>query len=123
MTTADINEMKKALSLLLAPGQVTELRALDVPAGTGNYRGTASGYFDDPDALANAALILQGASGIYIIPNPIQVDLLARRKNRIDMCRRGNSTTSDTDIIQRRWLFIDCDPDRPSGIPSTVSLR
>ena len=51
----DPAEVRRALDLLLSPGQVTELRALGV--STPEYRRphTVSGYFDDPDALAHAA--------------------------------------------------------------------
>jgi hypothetical protein len=43
--------------------------------------------------------------------------LLARRENRIE--RYADQTTSDDDILKRRWLPIDFDPVRPAGISST----
>ncbi|MGE5446512.1 MAG: hypothetical protein ACM3SR_18260 [Ignavibacteriales bacterium] len=43
--------------------------------------------------------------------------LLARANNRVE--RYAKWTTSDADILQRRWLGIDVDPIRPAGISST----
>ena len=43
---------------------------------------------------------------------------LARAVNRIT---KLDSTTSDKDVLSRRWLPIDIDPVRPSGISSTKS--
>ena len=42
---------------------------------------------------------------------------MARSANRIT--EKAESTTADNDVIRRRWLFIDIDPDRPAGISST----
>ncbi len=56
----------KAAKSLLSPGQVTELRALNVPVGSRGFRATFSGYFDDSDVLAKTAETLsnQGYSPI-----------------------------------------------------------
>ena len=53
----------------------------------------------------------------YITINPVEPYLLARSTNRI--LERAQHTTSDSDIPRRRWLGIDIDPDRVSGISST----
>ena len=50
--------------------------------------------------------------------NPVNPDLLARANNRLVDAKQG-ATTSDRDIERRRWLLIDLDPERPSGISST----
>jgi hypothetical protein len=111
-------QISKALRIILEPGQVTELRALDVIAP--NYRAphTVSGYFDDPDKLAEAAAQISSAKGIYFIPNPVNPALLARAANRIRPVGK-EPTTSDTDIIARHWLLVDIDPKRPAGISSS----
>ena len=113
----DLDEIRRALGLLLEPGQVTELRALEV--STPDYRRphTVSGYFDDPAALARAAEALPStAKGIYLVVNPINPALLARSANRVRVVSERDALTGDADITARRWLLIDADPRRPSGI-------
>ena len=45
---------------------------------------------------------------------------LGRRANRIKMrLSRKDATTSDADIVRRRFLPIDIDPVRPSGVSGT----
>jgi hypothetical protein len=107
-----------ALRLILAPGQVTELRALDAST-VGNPRPhVEAGYFDDPEKLARAAAGIAQAKGIYFIPNPVNPALLARAVNRVRPAPKGEST-GDGDILRRWWLLLDADPVRPAGIAST----
>ncbi|MEN6342331.1 MAG: hypothetical protein ABFC89_07190, partial [Methanospirillum sp.] len=110
-----------ALALLLAPGAVAELRAI------GTDGRVASGYFDDPGRLAAAAEALDAAaesSGIYVTLNPVTPALLARRANRVQR-RLGprDATTADGDIVSRRWLPVDVDPVRPSGVSASQGER
>jgi hypothetical protein len=119
--TPDVNEIKRALALFVEPGGVVEIRALDV--STRDYRTphTASGYFDDLDAAARAAAELSAtASAVYFTPNSIKPALLARAANRIRHCGKNDPTTSDGDVLRRRWLLIDVDAGQPSGVSSTV---
>jgi hypothetical protein len=103
-----------ALRLLHEPGAVIELRVLDHPR-TGSV---TSGYFTDSDALASAALAYSGvASGCYITMNQLNPALLARRCNRVQ--EWAKQLTCDGDVLRRRWLLVDLDPVRPSGISST----
>jgi hypothetical protein len=117
---ADPAEILRALCLLLQPGQVTELRALDV--STPQYRRphVVSGYYDDAGALAQDAARLSGtAKGVYFVPNAVNPALLARASNRCRPAER-EPTTGDADIVGRLWLLIDCDPVRPAGISATT---
>jgi hypothetical protein len=101
-----------ALPLLLPPGHVFELRIL------GTAHGTLSGYFDDPAALVAEARKWSGhAEGCYVTLNPVNPALLARARNRLIL--RPKHATSDTDVIERRWLFLDADPVRPAGVSSS----
>jgi hypothetical protein len=108
--------LRDAVSLLISPGKVTEVRAL-----TDQF--THSGYFSDPDALVRAVEPLDtdtSVLGIYVTLNEVNPALLARRANRIKMrLSRKDATTGDMDILRRRWLPIDIDPKRPSGVSST----
>lgn len=118
---ADPKEIARALRVLLEPGQVTELRALDVrffgPRGAPRE---VLGYFDDAAALVQAAMDLdaQGARGIYCTPNPLVRDLLARRANRVDVAGKDDGT-KDHEVAARRWLLVDADPARPAKISAT----
>ena len=83
------------------------------------------GYFDDYPAAATEILVRDTdprVSGIYVTLNEVRPDLLGRRANRIKFrLGRKDATTADADIIRRRWLPIDIDPVRPSGISSSES--
>jgi hypothetical protein len=63
------------LRLILAPGQVTELRAFDAVTAGERRPQTVSGYFNDVDKLADAAASIKSAMGIYIIPNLVHPEL------------------------------------------------
>lgn len=111
----DRTAIVQAYRMIVGDGHVTELRALDATVGNDRWAGVFSGYFDDAQAFADAAMSIRTAKGIYFIPNPVNPDLLARACNRIRRAPRGESTT-DKDITARRWLLIDADATRPSGI-------
>ncbi len=108
-------EIRRALSLLALPG-VFEIRAPKTRQNS-RYESTAAGYFDNPDDAVKAVAKLAGrAPGIYVTLNPVDPALLARAANRLDP--RAKHTTSDVEIIARRWLLLDFDPVRPAGISS-----
>ncbi len=110
---ADLVEIRRALSVLYKPGDVVELRALDV---AGN---THAGYFNDFDRLATEAATLSGhAAGVYVILNRVNPALLARAANRAKKVVK-QPLTQDTDVTRRQWFPIDADPERPKGISST----
>ncbi|MDO8872294.1 MAG: hypothetical protein Q7V05_06140 [Methanoregula sp.] len=108
--------LREAIARIAGPGQVVEVRAL-----TDQY--THSGYFSDHDALVRSVEPLDAdgsVHGIYVTLNEVNPALLSRRANRIKMrLGKKDSTTSDADILRRRWLPIDIDPLRPSGVSST----
>ena len=108
--------LRDAIARLARAGTVIEVRAL-----TDQF--THSGYFSDPAALVRAVEPLDADNsvhGIYVTLNEVNPALLSRRANRIKMrLGKKDSTTSDADILRRRWLPIDIDPLRPSGVSST----
>lgn len=106
-------EVFNALSAFTAPGQVFEIRLLH-----NNRKRTDSGYFDNvAEAAAAIAALQEPYAGIYFTPNVVDPDLSARSYNRISPW--APLTTMDSHILRRRWLLIDIDPVRPSGISST----
>src|SRR5215207_1901178 len=79
-TTAGISKssIHGALSVLFEPDDVVELRAF-------KDRKTASGYFDDHDALAREAKRLDKERyQVYVTLNEVNSDLLARAANRVN---------------------------------------
>lgn len=111
----DRDMLRMTAQLLVAPGNVVELR--HIAPGWKGRKEIRSGYFDDLDALVLAAAACKGGN-VYLTLNPAQPDLLSRRANRVAEASDGD-TTGDAHIARRRWLLIDADPCRPSGISST----
>jgi hypothetical protein len=109
---ADRSQIDRALAVLFEQEDVVELR---IPKTERD--GVMSGYFNDREKLPRAAADCNGSANVYATLNPVRPDLLARAANRIQ--RRARVTTSDKDIVRRRWLPIDCDPARPADISST----
>ena len=108
---ADTDEIRRACALLVEPGGVVELRALNVD---GRSNRTDSGYYDDPDALVRDVVQLSGrAPGLYLTMNTIDPALLARYANRIETYAK--LATADHNVTRRRWVLVDLDPPRPSG--------
>lgn len=120
MTTTlyDADKVRRTLSLLVQPGQVFELRALEAKLGTQWKTGIVSGYFDDHEAAVKSLSLISTAKSIYVTLNVVNPDLLARRYRRLDYAATG-TTTGDQHIQSRLWLLIDLDPTRPSGISAT----
>ena len=116
----DANEITHALRLWFQTGDVFEVRVLDAVSADYRREHIESGYFDYdhistvPEALKR----LLSFRGVYVTVNPVNPDLLARAVNRLRPAGR-NPTTADTDIVRRRWLLIDCDPRRASGVSSS----
>lgn len=118
--SADREVIRQAVGLVVEPGAVVELRG---------ERGKLilSGYFTDLDKLARIAANLSGSvEGCWASLNKVNPALLARADHRI--IERPKHTTGDADIIRRRWIFIDIDPERPSGVSAnddehTAALR
>lgn len=108
----------RALKLIHDPGEVFEIRVLGIPAGKYKPR-VAAGWFNDPRAALKALpkYMVQKPSGIYMTLNPVNSALLARTNNLMsDQCAES---TSDKDVLRRRWMLIDLDPERPTGISSS----
>lgn len=116
----------RVFELFFGPGEVSEIRAYGVSGRNKGWEGWARdsvvfGYFDNPTSFVDAARVLEAAKapGIYFVLNPVNPDLLARAANRLKVADKKMAATSDRDVVCLRWLYIDVDPARPSGISST----
>lgn len=109
---AKSSETRRAVEVLFEPSAVVELRAF-------KGRETISGYFDDHTALAREATKYdKWGYAVYVTLNEVDPALLARASNRARKLYK-EPTTSDNDIVRRRWLPLDFDPVRPSGVSAT----
>src|ERR1051326_3006951 len=97
------------LRVFLTPGQVAEVRALNV--GSARARSFISG---DVDELARQAAAWdgEGAKGVYFTPKPLRPDLAGNR-----------AAARKADVIARHWLLIDVDPARPDDCSSSDEER
>jgi hypothetical protein len=118
------------LRVFLDPGQVTELRMLKVSSPSYKKPHTVSGFYDYEHLLDMAKVALErngsirypgDAPNVYFIFNPLDPDLLARRNNRVD--ENADQLGSDADVLARRWLYIDVDPVRKTGMPATAKEK
>ena len=104
-----------ALAVLFEPDQVIEMRAF--PKGR---KQTISGYFDHShwSNLADQAVQLNASgAAVYVTLNPVDPQLLNRYNNRTESYAKA--TTTDKQIIGRRWLLVDLDPVRPTETSAT----
>ena len=79
----DYDQIVATAELILSVGQVTELRALKATTFGNRYPGTWFGYFNNAEQVAEAVQTIDRFSGIYLIPNPVDSDILARAANRL----------------------------------------
>ena len=109
----DPRYIARVLRTLCVGGDVIEARNLGV-----QNAGHISGYFNNLEQLASAVARYDGrAEATYFTLNPVQPVLLARGVNRL--IEWAKYTTSDADIMCRRWMLVDFDPVRPAGISSS----
>lgn len=116
-STSQAQTIADTLRIIVGAGNVCEIRILGVD---GRKNRTDAGYFNDFDAASKAVLSYSQDSrtkGCYVVLNEINPALLARSANRITQF--ADLTTKDNDITRRRWILIDADPERPTGISAT----
>jgi len=104
-------------------GDVVEVRILNAFGklfnGKDFLRGTISGYFDNHADFSQCVKEADKSlkhDGIYFTLQVIDRRLIGRAFNRL---KQTQITTSDNNVLAYRWLPIDVDPVRPSGISSS----
>lgn len=110
-TLIDGEKLKEALNIIKPAGSLFEVRIL-------KGKMTISGYFTDTSILMEQfkKVDLRNANVFYTL-NEIDEACYAREQH--DVFRQVKVTTSDGDITAYKWLLIDLDPVRKSGISST----
>src|SRR5262249_46607670 len=104
-----VETIARTLKVFWEPGQVSEIRALDVRGAKARSR-----IFADADeaALWAAEQDATGARGVYFTPNPLRPDMV-----------NAKGSARKADVVRRRWLLIDVDPVRPADSPATDAER
>ena len=107
--------VKRAVEILQEPGKVFEVRVIGT---SGGRKDIMSGYFRDADTLLQQfdTIDVRGKN-IYITLGEVKEECFARSQS--EHFERNPSTTSDKEITRYRWLFVDLDPVRPTGISSS----
>lgn len=95
---------------IFKPYGVIEVRSMDV------Y--TFSGYFKDREKLV-AELMKRNDKTWYFVMNDINDACYSREQSERILSKKGLKTTGDKEIDQIKWILIDADPKRPSGVSST----
>lgn len=107
------DEIRKAINILIAPGAVFEIRAL----GTAK-KDVLSGYFRDADTLFSAIKTINLRNrNVYITLGKVKEECFSRTQSEHFV--QSPTTTGDNEITAYRWLFVDLDPVRMSGVSST----
>lgn len=121
MKTLDHNTIRTALRTWFEPGEVFEIRVLEALTKRWNTKEhTEAGYFDYehiddiPHILEDSLLSYKG---IYVTANPLQSSVLGRSMNRLKNEKLIGA--KDEEVAARRWLLIDCDAIRVSGVSSS----
>ena len=99
-------------SLFHQEDDVVEVRII----GDKNY----SGYYKNIENLIRDVEPMDNVNGeqIYFVLNTVNPDCYGRAQNE-RLIQYPKNTTSDVDVVGRRWIMIDLDPRRPAGTSST----
>ena len=108
------DEVRRAIQVLQEPDGVFEIRAI----GT-TRKDILSGYFRDADTLLKAFdTIDMRNKNIYVTLQQVKEECFARSQS--ERFLSSTQTTSDNEIVRYRWLFVDLDPIRATGISSNA---
>lgn len=114
---ANYEMIRKAVGVLHPDNKLFEVRII-----SGKW--ITSGYFTSAETLISEIEhynLRQGAN-VYITLNRIAESCYSRKqRDKLIEVDSSKPTTSDNDIINYDWLFIDLDPKRASGTSSSES--
>ena len=109
----DADMVRKAIAVLQAPETVFEVRAI----GTAK-KDILSGYFRDAETLLTEFDHIDlRQRNVYITLGELKDECFSRAQSEHFL--KSPQTTSDTEVIRYRWLFVDLDPVRTAGISSS----
>ncbi len=103
-------QIKYTIELLREEGELFEIRVI-------TPRSNFSGYFMSADSMLKELSKLSNGN-VYVVINKIN-DACYSREQQERFIEKPKNTTSDNDIERRKWILIDIDPKRSSGVSST----
>lgn len=113
-----LESIQAAIDVLFPETAVIELRIPKAREANGRNQGTISGYYSDHKELAkDIKEVANKYTGVYYTLNPVEPSLLSRSCNKAK--QNAEVTTQDSQIVRRRWLLLDIDPQRAAGISSS----
>ena len=80
------------------------------------FKGVLSGYFNDLDAAYECIKIYWRKRTCYFTLQGIDEDIVARCENKMEIVK---NVTTNNDIKTYRFIHVDIDPVRPSGIQAS----
>lgn len=95
---------------IFKPNGVIEVRAMN------GY--TYSGYFRNREKLISE-LARHDDKTWYFVMNDIDEGCYSREQNERILSKKGLKTTGDKEITAIKWILIDADPERTTGVSST----
>lgn len=118
MYEIDEQQLRKWWDVFNPSSKLVEIRLLG--------KNTYSGYFTNIDTLiAQLRPLLDhnnyqyyGAMQAYFTLNEVNEDLYSREQRDV-FVKKPKSTTTDGDIVRRRFVLIDLDPQRSAGISAS----
>ena len=116
----DEHETAAALRAWFKPNEVFEVRVLEATTKQWSTKPhTEAGYFDlaHLPELFRALATLTSYKGVYVTLNPLTPAVLGRARYAFKHDKLIGA--KDEEVLCRRWLPIDCDAKRVSGVPSS----
>ena len=118
MYEIDEQQLRKWWEVFNPSSKLVEIRLLG--------KNTYSGYFTNIDTLIaqlrplldNNNYQYYGAMQAYFTLNEVNEDLYSREQRDV-FVKKPKSTTTDGDIVRRRFVLIDLDPQRSAGISAS----
>jgi hypothetical protein len=108
-----IADIRRLLSVLFTDEQLIELRAPRHKSGQNIVSRFGPGEIDQ--AAARAAELSGSAPAVYVVLNSI------RQGPRIGLNVKVGAKAED--IVRRRWMLVDVDPERPVGTNATEAEK
>lgn len=105
-------EIEKNLNFLFPDCKGLEVRMLKVPK-----EGTVSGYYTNYKKLEDDVEKYNGKTNVFFTLNELNEGIISRSSNHLKSY--ATITTKDEEIIRRRYVLIDVDAKRPTGVSST----
>ena len=87
------------------------------------YHGIVSGIFNDPQLVPEQLQRISQAKGFFHTLNPLNPECALVQNAMLNQLSSGNGSAGSKDILQRKFLMIDIDAERPSKTSATEDQK